>query len=124
MYTQTDTTPEIISGTTNLKPDKVPWFGMYIADPLQGVWYAVTRRVTTLYHKLIGAWYCEYCHKYHGRRVYKYKILRTNIDEIRCGCGSTEPVEPKTVMGMSFGMHRYVCSLGADAIHNGEFDLD
>ena len=58
--------------------------------------------------KLIGGWYCEYCHKIHGRRVYKYKLLFTSKS-----CAAECKGHLSDISNES---GRYVCSLGKDQI--------
>lgn len=55
-----------------MKPDKVPFFEFYIAP----IGDAVCNLVTSLWHLIIGAWWCDHCGKYHGRRVRQFRIFK------------------------------------------------
>ena len=83
------------------KPLKESWLRYYVATPL-------TALVDSIKKCLVGGWYCEYCHKIHGRRVYKFKLLFTS---------KSCTVECKgTLSDISKDLDRYVCSLGKDQI--------
>ncbi len=96
------------------RPDSRSWFAYYILDPIMDICNSVRDVLSTLCIKMKGGWCCEYCHKVHCRRVYKYKILYkpslggTNVDVSNNGTLRSIADEP----------HRYVCSLGRDAITN------
>lgn len=95
-------------------PEKVSWLKYYIAQPIESICNALGDLLSTLWIKMKGGWYCEYCHKVHCRRVYKYKILYkpslggTNVDVSNNG----------TLRDIADEPHKYVCSLGRDAIMN------
>ena len=95
-------------------PEKVSWLKYYIAQPIESICNALGDLLSTLWIKMKGGCYCEYCHKVHCRRVYKYKILYkpslggTNVDVSNNG----------TLRDIADEPHKYVCSLGRDAIMN------
>lgn len=96
------------------RPESRCWFAYYIFDPIRDLCYSFGDLLSTLWIKMKGGWYCEYCHKVHCRRVYKYQILfkpslgGTNVDVNSNG----------TLRDIADEPHKYVCSLGRDAITN------
>jgi len=44
-----------------------------------------------LWRKLTGAWWCDHCETYHGRRVHKFMyhdfVCNTHIDKYMCSLG-------------------------------------
>lgn len=61
-------------------PDRVNWLKYYIAQPIKSICNALGECISTVWIKLKGGWYCEYCGKIHNRRVYKYNFLDANLD--------------------------------------------
>lgn len=55
------------------KPETIPFFKFYIVKPVKAIIRAIRDAAVNAHRMLSGAWYCEYCQKYHGRRVCKYK---------------------------------------------------
>lgn len=96
------------------RPKSRCWFAYYILDPIVDTYNSIRDLLSTLWIKMKGGWYCEYCSKVHCRRVYKYQILYkpnlggTNVDVNNNG----------TLRNIADEPHRYVCSLGRDAITN------
>lgn len=86
-------------------PERVSWLRYYIAQPIISICNALGERLSTLWIKLTGGWYCEYCCKVHNRRVYKYNCLDTNLST---ATGSLRDISDEP--------GRFVCSLGRDAV--------
>lgn len=40
-----------------------------------------------VWHKVSGAWWCDYCKRYHGRRVSSYKVLGPFVNATVCSRG-------------------------------------
>jgi hypothetical protein len=91
------------------KPLKESWLSYYVATPLKSVLCSLKECLETTAIKLKGGWYCEYCHKIHCRRVYKYKL-------IFAANGSTYVAQAATLRPTHEESSRWVCSLGKDAI--------
>ena len=90
-------------------PDRVSWLKYYIAQPIKSICDALGECISTVWIKLNGGWYCEYCGKIHNRRVYKYNCLDDNLDTT---AGSLRDISDEP--------GRFVCSLGRDAaLHEG-----
>lgn len=97
------------------QPESRCWFTYYILDPIVDMCNSVRDLLSTLLIKMKGGWYCEYCHKVHCRRVYKYKILyKSNLGNTKVDVSSNG-----TLRDIADESHRYVCSLGRDDITNG-----
>lgn len=93
-------------------PEKVSWLKYYIAQPIESICNALGECISTVWIKLKGGWYCEYCHKIHGRRVYKYKLMFLSS-------GKDVAVSDKyELIDISDRPDKYVCSLGRDAVLN------
>lgn len=88
-------------------PERVSWLKYYIAQPIKVIADALGECVATAWIKLKGGWYCEYCHKVHNRRVYKYNGLDANLG-----------TAAGTLRDISNEPGRFVCSLGRDAALN------
>lgn len=95
------------------KPIRVSWMRFYVLAPVQSVWGNVKDFFIDLHIKLIGGWYCEYCKKYHGRRVLKYKLIMVDKDGVIFGNG--------TLRNDFKYCDQLVCSLGRDAGKAGEW---
>ena len=91
-------------------PERVSWLRYYIARPIISICNALGERMSTLWIKLTGGWYCEYCGKVHSRRVYKYNCLDTNLSTT---AGSLRDISDEP--------GRFVCSLGRDAVLNEDW---
>ena len=91
-------------------PERVSWLRYYIAQPIAKIYSALGERLYTIWIKLTGGWYCEYCGKVHSRRVYKYNCLDTNLDT---AAGSLRDISDEP--------GRFVCSLGRDAVLNEDW---
>ena len=92
------------------RPESRCWFAYYIFDPIRDMCYSFGDLLSTLWIKIKGGWYCEYCHKVHCRRVYKYNCLDTNLDT---AAGSLRDISDEP--------GRFVCSLGRDAVLNEDW---
>ena len=86
------------------RPESRCWFAYYIFDPIRDLCYSFGDLLSTLWIKMKGGWYCEYCGKIHNRRVYKYNCLDANLDT---AAGSLRDISDEP--------GRFVCSLGRDA---------
>ena len=91
-------------------PERISWLKYYIAQPIISICNVLGEHISTLWIKLKGGWYCEYCHKMHNRRVYKYNCLDTNLD-----------TATGTLRDISNEPGRFVCSLGRDAVFNEDW---
>lgn len=89
------------------RPERVSWLKYYIAQPIKDIADALGECVATAWIKLKGGWYCEYCHKVHSRRIYKYNCLDAHLD---LAAGSLRDISDEP--------GRFVCSLGRDAALN------
>lgn len=90
-------------------PERVSWLRYYIAQPIISICNALGECISTVWIKLKGGWYCEYCGKIHNRRVYKYNCLDANLGT---ATGSLRDISDEP--------GRFVCSLGCDAaLHEG-----
>lgn len=96
------------------KPEAKSWIRYYIFGPILDVAGALCDKVATLWIKMKGGWYCEYCHKIHCRRVYKYKLSFSPAP----GNSKASISTYGTLRNVSDEPHKYVCSLGRDAIMN------
>lgn len=100
-------------------PERVSWLRYYIAQPIISICNALGERISTLWIKMKGGWYCEYCHKVHCRRVYKYQIL---VMPSLSG-NITDVSNSGTLRDIADEPYKYVCSLGRDAITNNTWTL-
>ena len=101
------------------RPESRCWFAYYIFDPIRGMCYSFGDLLSTLWIKMKGGWYCEYCHKVHCRRVYKYQIL---VMPSLSG-NITDVSNSGTLRDIADEPYKYVCSLGRDAITNNTWTL-
>lgn len=85
-------------------PKSVSWLNFYIARPIKNIRNVLGKRISTIWIKLKGGWYCAYCHKVHSRRVYKYSYIDTRLGIV------TGPLH-----GTCNEHDKLVCSLGRDA---------
>lgn len=90
------------------KPLRESWLRYYVVTPLATMIDSIKEGLAILTIKLVGGWYCEYCHKVHGRRVYKYKLLFTS-KSCAAECKGT-------LSDISNESSKYVCSLGKGQI--------
>lgn len=88
-------------------PERVSWLKYYIVQPVRGICDVLGERISTMWIKLKGGWYCEYCGKVHSRRVYKYNCLDAKLDT---ATGSLRDISDEP--------GKFVCSLGRDAALN------
>ena len=84
------------------KPTKDSFIEFYIVWPILDIGEAILRGSQWVVNKLTGAWWCDYCNKYHGRRVHKFTYTPSLANKI-VGAITAQPVGDK-----------YVCSLGRD----------
>lgn len=68
------------------------YIGETSADVILFVADAIHEKASVIYTKLSGRWYCEYCHKYHCRRVIHYNVQHDKFSYIWyvCSCGLHE----------------------------------
>lgn len=97
------------------KSEKVGWLTYYVGWPIRDFINTLSEAVETARIKFMGGWYCEYCHKVHGRRVYRYKLLFTNSNK------EVTVSDKPELIGGSDTPDRYVCSLGRDAVLNEDW---
>lgn len=94
------------------KPQKVRWLTYYVGWPIRDFIDILVETAEKTWIRLKGGWYCEYCNKIHGRRVYKYKLMFLSS-------GKDVAVSDKyELMDISDRPDKYVCSLGRDAVLN------
>ena len=93
------------------RPESRCWFAYYIFDPIRDMCYSFGDLLSTLWIKMKGGWYCEYCGKVHNRRVYKYNCLDTNL---ATATGSLRDISDEP--------GRFVCSLGRDAVLHEDWE--
>lgn len=94
------------------KPQKVRWLTYYVVWPIRDFIDILVEIIEKAWIRLKGGWYCEYCHKIHGRRVYKYKLMFLSS-------GKDIAVSDKyELIDISDRPDKYVCSLGRDAVLN------
>lgn len=115
------------------KPEKVSWLTYYVGWPIRDFINTLSEAVEKARIKFMGGWYCEYCHKVHGRRVYRYKLLFLNINNgvtvsdahgrrvYRYKNNGVTVSDRHELIGGSNTSDRYVCSLGRDAILNEDW---
>lgn len=85
------------------KPETTPFFSYYLIDPIQGLGWEITDAMESFWHWVTGAWYCNYCKRYHGRRITKYTIKPSPIKKLLVTLAD-RPLKDLQV-----------CSLGRDA---------
>lgn len=61
-------------GNNKDKPTKDSFFKFYIVWPLLNVGEDIRHCTVGAWRWFTGAWYCEHCERYHGRRVHKYDL--------------------------------------------------
>lgn len=83
----------------NEKPTKDPFIKYYIIWPIENVIESIIDFFKGIWHKLTGAWWCDHCETYHGRRVHKFTYYNHHVKP---------------------SQEYYVCSLGRDAILNDD----
>lgn len=99
------------------KPEKVGWLTYYVGWPIRDFIDCLVETIEKAWIKLKGGWYCEYCHKIHGRRVYKYKLhFNTN--------GEVYTDDVGTLRDISDEPGRFACSLGCDAARDKAWKPD
>lgn len=97
------------------KPEKVSWLTYYVGWPIRDFINTLSEAVEKARIKFMGGWYCEYCHKVHGRRVYKYKLIFSNNGD------DVATSDTYTLMDISNEPGKFVCSLGRDAVLNEDW---
>ena len=99
--------------TNKPKPETTPFFRYYFIDPIQDFGWELQDALVGLWHWFTDAWYCDYCHKYHGRRVAKFTITQAPVQKI-VNAIVGQPIEDL-----------HVCSLGRDAqLNNAQCNKD
>lgn len=102
------------------KPEKVSWLTYYVGWPIRDfidtLGEAVEKAVEKARIKFMGGWYCEYCHKVHSRRIYRYKLLFLNSNKDVTVSDKHELIGGGNTDAYTYD--RYVCSLGRDAVLN------
>lgn len=86
-----------------IKPTKDPFIKYYILWPIQDLGEELVSAIKWGWRKLTGAWWCDHCETYHGRRVHKF-IYHPNLTEKITNTIVGKPIEDSNV-----------CSLGRDA---------
>ena len=56
-------------------PYKDSFIRFYVLRPIARLVLAIASLLVSFWHAVTGAWYCDYCQKWHGRRVHK-RIMR------------------------------------------------
>lgn len=103
------------------KPESTPFFRYYFIDPIQGFVWELHYALVGFWRWFTDAWYCDYCHKYHGRRVTEYhgrRVTKFTITQM--------PAQKivNTIIGQSIE-DLHVCSLGRDAqLNNAQCNKD
>ena len=99
--------------TNKPKPETTPFFRYYLIDPIQDFVWELQDALVGFWHWFTDAWYCDYCHKYHGRRVAKFTITQAPAQKI-----------VNAIVGQSIE-DLHVCSLGRDAqLNNSQCNKD
>lgn len=95
------------------KPESTPFFRYYFIDPIQDFVWELQDALVGFWRWFTDAWYCDYCHKYHGRRVAKFTIAQAPAQKI-----------VNAIVGQSIE-DLHVCSLGRDAqLNNAQCNKD
>ena len=68
-------------GNTTQKPETAPLFRYYFIEPIQDLGWEILDTLECFWRWFTGAWYCDHCKKYHGRRVTKYTIKPSPIEK-------------------------------------------
>ena len=96
--------------TSNVPFGESPW-QYFVVRPLRNAWEHVKDWFGEQRIRLIGGWYCEYCGKIHGRRIYKFELFFNKDGASASDTGT---------MSDNFEVSdRFVCSLGCDALRAG-----
>ena len=90
------------------KPTKDPFIKYYIVWPIQSRVETITNYFKRKWRKLTGAWWCDYCEAYHGRRVHKF-ICKLSFQE----------KVANSLVGKSLE-NKNMCSLWKDAQNNND----
>lgn len=90
------------------KPTKDSFIEYYILWPIQDLGEELVSAIKWVWRRMSGAWWCEHCETYHGRRVHKFLYKPTIVDKVACAL-SARCAEDK-----------HMCSLGRDAKWNTE----
>lgn len=86
------------------KPEQTSFLRFYLLDPVSDLGAELADVLQGIWHRLCGAWWCDHCQRYHGRRVKRWDILHSSLRSRPCI--SLNEVELNT---------RSVCSLGFQA---------
>ena len=84
----------------NKKPDKDPFIKYYILWPIQSLGEELFSAIKWVWRKLSGAWWCDHCETYHGRRVHRFLLKPNEVQE--------------TLKKWGYYEDKYVCSLWKD----------
>lgn len=76
------------------QPTKDPFIKYYILWPIESVIESVIGFFRWVWRTITGAWWCDHCETYHGRRVHKFTYYNYHVT-------------PR--------QEYYMCSLGRDA---------
>jgi hypothetical protein len=98
------------------KPIAVSWMRFYVLTPVQSAWERVSDFFTEAWVAVTGGWWCEYCHKYHCRRVLKFKLTFTKE--------GVQLPDTGTLRNDFKYCDRLVCSLGRDAVSGNTWAPD
>lgn len=85
-----------------MKPEQTSFWRFYFVNPFIVLGADLAELFYQLYIHVTGHWYCEYCNKYHARRVHVFQISGKNTL-------------------VTSGVEVPVCSLGRDALIQGTF---
>lgn len=107
------------------KPATCSWFRFYVYNPVRSLCCTLGDLIVDAWNVCRGDWYCEYCDKMHGRRVYKHPLTILSDGSVAVSeagtCEATKLTNAAT--GQPYGDSappRLVCSIGKEEIlHNG-----
>lgn len=101
------------------KPYKHSVANYYVVSPVRNLTYFIKRRI-------LGRWYCQYCHKYHGRRVDAYPLYTCHSISMHLPPVMVRATnDPLSSKGKSLTNNcKCVCSLGAAAIKEDNWQPD
>ena len=53
---------------------KADWWKFYVSDPARRIRWKIRTFFADIWHSFTGHWWCEGCHRHHGRRVVAYYL--------------------------------------------------
>lgn len=66
---------ELNRAIRHMPMEKEPFVIHYIIKPIYFIQDTIANLTISAWRRIIGAWYCEYCKKYHSRRCARYKVV-------------------------------------------------